>query len=218
MIPPFRKEIITQNFGANVTNTYANGGLLGHPGVDLYPVFSTIRPKDVFIPVDGYCYSVLNKDNPDLNKYRAVCIIYEDETGLNELILGHLREINIEVGEVIKGELAGQMGNTGEVYAGGRLVSAEEKKTNPDIGAHLHLQKRPLIKDKEIIPSTTVRYLLTSNGYYRDQDGFYYRAKFPDNGYNGCVDPLPDIKQPTPQEQVSILIKVARFLLKLLNK
>ena len=204
LISPY---IINQGFGETFNEYYKLKGLLGHSGIDLFS-----KNKTVFSAHDGVVYSTLNKNNPDPMKYRAVYTIVNDGIDYYELVYGHLDTIYVNEGERIPtGVAIGKMGNTGTVYSGGRLITKEEKLAGSTAGAHLHFQKRKLVRTQKDLRGH--QYLIGSNGIiYRDKDSYCYLVPDFENGYNGCSDPKEDFYTPTLLEKIKIVWGVLRYL------
>jgi len=192
---PFPDYQITQGFGANANPLYAGQGLRGHTSVDYYGAWGT--------PIQScaersYCYSVLNKDNPDPTKYRSVYMIVELEGNrVDEISYGHANQILAEVGKFYDaGDTIMTMGNTGDVFAGGRKVTKEERLNGSKEGTHLHgPQVRACIKVTKT--KSGKQYLQDAKGKFK-KDGFYFEIIDYQNGYNGCV--APDFINKTVQE------------------
>lgn len=184
--PPF---ILGQRFGENADDAYHNAGLLGHPAID----YGGNQDYGKAIPnsIGGAVVSaLLSKDNPNLDAYRAVNTIYEDTDGCYEIQYGHLRDINVVVGEVLPlGKAVGTLGNTGQVYGGFpfHLISDGEKQAGSHAGAHVHFQVRQIKKVAED-DSTYAHYLNDGHGRLKLNGHSYAIPNF-DNGYSGCVDP-----------------------------
>jgi len=187
LTPPFPLNTISQGFGLNGTPMYKTQGLYGHTGIDFVPP----QPWGRAIPAvaDSYCYSLINKDNPDLSKYRAVYTIVDDGDFSYEISYGHCDEILATPKKHYKEkEILATVGNTGDVFVGGFAVTDRAHPSHP--GAHLHFQVRKLVK----IPKASSgfkSYLLRDANGVLERDGCYYQVHDYNNGYNGCVDPMP---------------------------
>src|SRR3990167_5945480 len=145
---PFSKR--TQPFNANANPLYSGKGLKGHTAEDWDLGWD--KPVKVLSP-KAYCYSVMNKDNADPMKYRAVFTLVQGYNGLSdwaEISYGHANKILAVPGETYyEGETLMTVGNAGTVYAGGRLVTKEEKLAGSRAGHHLHgPQVRPVRRVK----------------------------------------------------------------------
>ena len=187
---PVNPYLITQRFGDNASPTYKAAGFNGHTGEDLGGYYG----QSIFAACDGEVYSIINKDNPDLGKYRCVFTIIQDEQGkYYELSYGHLSNIKVNKGDVIKtGDYIADMGNTGEVYANGRLVTLEEKKAGSKAGVHLHLQLRPLKLIEQMDGYTLYDYALYNGLECPKREGKYLAYALPyNNGEAACIDPMP---------------------------
>lgn len=183
---PFAKSTITQYFGDNATPLYATEGLTGHSGEDYGVPWGTPVPCAAD---NSYCYSTINKDNPDLSKYRTPCFIVEDSTGVYEIIYGHASDILAVPGKTYNiGDIVSRVGNTGEVYMGQHEVTSAEKLSPGHPGAHLHFQVRLLTKVKKM--SSGKQYVVDGNGILR-KEGWFYEVVNYNNGLNGCINPEP---------------------------
>jgi murein DD-endopeptidase MepM/ murein hydrolase activator NlpD len=178
---------ISQPFGANAVDYYASTGLKGHPGTD----FAAPWGAKVYNSVDCYCYATLSKNNPNPAFYRAVCTIVEDETGCYEVIYGHMNEIYAEAGKSYPVSVSlGTVGNTGQCYTGGLLVSNEEKLAGSHRGAHCHFQVRPLIKSKMGVRGDEQLHWLNDGNGILEVNGWNFFVLGYNNGFNGCIDPM----------------------------
>lgn len=187
LTPPFPLDTISQGFGLNATPAYKTQGLMGHTGIDFVPPQPFGRAINA--SADSYCYSVLNKDEPDLSRYRAVYTIVDDHDFSYEISYGHCDEIVAKPKKNYKEkETLATVGNTGSVYVGGMAVTNRAAPGHP--GAHLHYQVRLLKK----IPKNTVgtkTFLIRDANGILERDGCYYQVVDYNNGYNGCIDPMP---------------------------
>jgi murein DD-endopeptidase MepM/ murein hydrolase activator NlpD len=150
---------LSQGFGKNYNSFYAENGLIGHTSDDW------VAPYDTPIPslCDGEVTWTTNIDDPDPSKYRSVFI----RNGNYEISYGHLNEVNVNMGQKVKsGDILGTIGNTGDVYSGGRKVTKEEREQGSKAGTHLH---GPQIREIE--------------------DWATYKVKNYDNGFKGCLNP-----------------------------
>lgn len=210
----FPDSKITQGFSENANTLYKSQGLVGHTTLDYGIPYGT--------PIaswanDAYCYSVLNRDNPDLSKYRGVFTLVETDAGVYEVSYGHASKIHAEVGKTYNvGDTLMECGNTGPVYVGGVEVSTTAKLKGSKAGAHLHgPQIRPVKKVKKTSKGKT--YLLDGFGIFK-KDGFYYEVIDFNNGTNGCVSPAKLFAEKTMQEylnltqQISLLTKVVGIM------
>ena len=130
----------------------------------------------------------MNKDNPDPMRYRAVFTLIETKTGVYEVSYGHCNQILAEVGKTYKaGDILYTAGNFGTVYAGGGLVTKEQKLAGSHAGTHLHCpQVRPV--KKVLNRDSKKTYLYDGHGLLK-KDGFYFEVIDYENGYNGCINP-----------------------------
>ena len=200
---PFPLSKIGQKFGQNAVDIYANSGWKGHTAVDFEIPWGTQLPAFA----DGIVYSVINKENPDPMRYRAVFQLVQDGNNWYEVSYGHMNDIYVLPGQYVKtGTILGTTGNTGDVWSGNRYIIKEEKLAGSKAGAHLHgPQVRPVWRKKNIEGIT----LNTGYGVYRDAEGYCFQVKDPNNFYAGCVDPMPFLtNQPTelsPSDKVAVL-------------
>lgn len=182
---PYPVSSITQRFGENGSVFYKEHGLLGHPGID----FKTLFDDLILFCADAPVYKIINKDNPDLTKYRAVFQLKDDGEFTYEIQYAHCNKITCTHGNVLTGDTVGTQGNTGYVAVGGKEVVGDAKKRGE--GFHLHYQIRECKKTKIY---NQANYYLSSEGNesvaYKDAEGNYYSIPNYTNGYNGCVDPF----------------------------
>lgn len=209
---PFPKGQITQPFGANANGSYAAAGLRGHTTFDWQALHGAIG----YACADGLIYSVTNKDNPDPDRYRAVFQLVEEGDIAYEISYGHCDKILVNPNtSVLAGTQIYTVGNTGEVYSGGRRVTREERLAGSLAGTHAHCpQVRPCRRVTTTRPDK--QYLYDGFGLlYRG--GFYYEVIDYDNGFNGCVDPEPFFNGFLAKDapQVRSLYKKAIILLQL---
>ena len=164
--PYIETYAVSQGFGQNYNTYYKEAGLLGHPAIDVH----ANHGSDIIAVADSLCVGVLNKDNKDLMRYRAVLTLWEDSGVWYEVSYGHLGEIFAKKGQKLKvGDLIGTQSNTGNVSSKGRKITLKEKMTGSTLGSHLHFQM------KLVRPTTKGKYVVVN----------------PKNGFNGCVDPAP---------------------------
>src|ERR1044072_5512376 len=145
LAPVLGSYSISQKFGGNANTYYAQHGLKGHPALDLYKGYNAY----IVASHDCYIYDILNKNNPDLSRYRAVKTLFQDEGQWYELVYGHCNNIYTNIGDtVVAGSLLASMGNTGDVYSQGLPVSQSPAvRLNPPYpGTHLHWQLRPTVR------------------------------------------------------------------------
>lgn len=183
------KPTVTQGFSKNLNTYYAEGGLLGHTGVDMWREHGT----EILCGVGGYVYQTLNQGNPDPMRYRGVYTIVEEDGVAYEVSYGHLGEIFVNVGDTIKvGDKIGTQSNTGDVASWGNKVTKAMKLAGSTAGSHLHFQVRLLKKvDKK-----------EKGKNYLNQkiNGSYYEIPLYKNGFNGCIDPSQFIQEQTAYE------------------
>lgn len=201
--------VTTQGFGQNANTYYKEGGLLGHTALDMFQKHEAL----IYSTCNGYCFSVLNKDNPDPMYYRcAYILVDEPENGLAyEVSYGHLNNIIVEVGEVKLGAVIGTQGNTGDVASGGIKVTREMKQANSGAGSHLHFQVRLLKKVPKIEKGKY--YIKDAKGNYFKKDDMYFEIPEYKNGYNGCIDPsqFMNNKEVPSAEKVKIITQTLRY-------
>lgn len=184
---PYLKGTITQRFNENANPLYAGDGLKGHTAYDWGVSWGTPVPN---CAENAFCYSILNKNNPDPMKYRSVYTLVEDGDIVYELSYGHFSTITAVVGKTYQpGEVLGLVGNTGDVYSGSHYVTKAEKLAGSKAGAHLHgPQVRPCKKVQKKVKGK--HYLSDAKGTYK-KDGYYYEVIDYGNGFNGCVSLAP---------------------------
>ncbi len=182
---------LVQSFGGNATPTYHNNGLIGHTGIDVQSSYNDIIKNSVVECNKQTIYSILNKDNPDLMKYRAVFQIVEADNGVFEISYGHCNNITCQLGQSNTDEVLATEGNTGEVYSGTHEVTNLEKLGGSTAGFHVHFQVRRLRK----VQNTTIHSLTTDGIHDYVEDGWHFDVPNYDNGYNGCIDGMQFIGQ-----------------------
>lgn len=172
---------IAQLFGGNEVSVYHDGGLLGHPGIDIHCGYGTY----ILAPFDMYVYSVIGTDSPLLGPqgYTQIGAIVETPLETFEFIIGHC-DPTVQVGYVKKGDKIGMEANHGPVWDGSTLITLAMQQAGSKLGAHRHYQKRPVIK----VLKTGWGTYLNAYGYYKDPQGYYYQVYDPSNGFNGCTD------------------------------
>lgn len=181
---PFKKWFITQPFAQNFNTYYAESGYKGHTGMDIV----AMGDKTIYASCDGYIYSHINKDNPDLMRYRAVYQLVEDNGMFYEMSYGHADKILVEPGTYVKrGDPLMTQGNTGDVATGGVKVTLDmKKKALPNMpGEHLHWQVREVLPVDKIEKGK--KYLTDAKGTFK-KDGKYFEVLNYNNGYAGCID------------------------------
>lgn len=114
LLPPLKNIDITQPFGANYVNFYAQLGLIGHNGIDYRaaigtPLFAAHSGEVVVSGVDGdggKCIEIITTNNGEGYK----------------TIYYHLSGMVVQVGQkVVSGQLIGYTGNTGKYTTGPHL-------------------------------------------------------------------------------------------------
>lgn len=188
---PFTKTFtITQGFAQNKNTYYAEDGLVGHTGLDIYK----FHKAPVHAVHDAYCYLVTPSDDP--MKYTAVYTIVEDSGLFYEVSYGHLDSIFATVGNIKRGQVVGLQGNKGDVASGGVKITREMKEFGSSLGTHLHFQVR-LIK-KVTAKDKTKKYIFGGNKI----NGAYYEIVDYTNGTKGCIDPEPFLCGNYPEDKV----------------
>jgi hypothetical protein len=183
--------VISQGFGGNANTLYKTDGLVGHPGIDIVSHYNDPIREAVIGFNKKWIYKILNKDNPDLTRYRAVCELIEADDGIFELTYGHCNSIDCPFGHVSAGTVIATEGNTGDVFVGGVAVTKEERDNGSKAGTHIHFQLRAVVKTRDY---NYGELLMGHDGnVYRDENDYYYAHKYPFNGFRSCVDPLPYI-------------------------
>lgn len=171
------KPIITQGFSLNANTYYAEDKLLGHTGIDMW------RPhgSEILCGVEGLVFSVVNRDNPDLMRYRCVYMLVEVDGIAYEVSYGHLGEIYVQEGDIVKvGDRIGTQSNTGDVASGGVKVTKEMKALGSGAGSHLHYQVRLL---KKVAKKETGKQYL-----FKKLNGSFYEIPNWKNGFKGCIN------------------------------
>ena len=187
---PAPLSAISQGFAENANVSYARDGLVGHSAIDWAvpygdPIYNLAE--------NAYCYSVMNRENPDLMRYRAVFTLVNADNGVSdwaEVSYGHLDQITATVGTTYyPGDVLGTCGNTGTVFSGKNEVTAAQKKAGSKAGAHLHgPQVRPVLRVTKRNPKR--QYLSDGFGLLK-KDGYYFEIVNYENGTNGCINPKP---------------------------
>lgn len=176
---------IGQMFGGNATETYKNGGLLGHTGIDSSCGYGS--PIKSYFDTE-YVYKVLTKENPanDGSGFTGVFTIVDNGVEVFEFLYGHCDPL-VTVGQILtKGQAIGTEANNGEVYSNGVRITLEMQRNGDKRGTHRHDQKRILKKVKVV--DEKKRYLTDNSGAYLILNGYYYEIPYFNNGYNGCVN------------------------------
>jgi hypothetical protein len=171
-----------QGFGGNAVSVYSDGGLRGHPGIDIGCGYGT----PILSPVTMRTYNVIKKTDQFLGPqgYTQVAGIVETPLETFEFLIGHC---DPRVGNDIlvkEGDLIATEANHGPVWYGSLSITLEMQQAGDKRGSHRHYQKRPLLKG----PKASGTWLNTDDGPYRDEQGNYYLVYEFNNGYNGCVD------------------------------
>lgn len=187
---PYKKiPTVTQRFSDNKNTYYAEAGLLGHGAWDMWQPHGS----EILCGIDGYVFSIINQDNPDLMKYRAVFTLVEQDGIAYEISYGHLGDIYVKTGDSVKvGDKLGLQSNTGNVATNGVKVTKEMKALGSGAGSHLHFQVRLLKKVAK--KEEGKKYL------FEKVNGSYYEIPLYKNGFKGCVDPSPFMQDKTAYE------------------
>jgi murein DD-endopeptidase MepM/ murein hydrolase activator NlpD len=183
-----------------------------HSGTD----FAYGYKKSRYAVADGYIYKVSYRDNPNVQRGRAIYQICDTPLGVVELCYYHCQDILLSEGDtVVAGQPIFTEGNTGEYcFVGGVQVKPEDKPSGK--GSHLHFAARWVERKKNI--EKDAHYLNNSNGTrYKDADGYYYRITL-NNNTNGCFDSVPFMYVPTRKQWIMIYSKVVGWFAQLLKK
>lgn len=199
MFDDYPNGSVTQWYGEN-PEIYRLWGMKAHNGIDIVAPWGTpLYAIEAGVIVD-------HKDDPKgfgkhirLRSKQAVNGLYREWT------YGHLSEISVEPGQVVKeGQMVGKMGNTGFVISG----ATPFWEYNPYAGVHTHFQLRLLR------PSKT--------GWRYPYDTLKVDVENYDNGYKGAVDPMtilgslrPGDKRPKMLTLLSLLNQTVTLLQKL---
>ena len=175
------RVMVSQQFGANpekysqFKDDYGNP-LKGHNGVDFTLGYDA--RKMYGSNINTICngrVSILIWDNPMSTKGNGVYVDSDIETGSDgkqrfyRVVYWHAMDIDVRVGQSVKmGDYICDMGNSGWVFP-------QPTITNPYGGTHLHLGFYPYIYDNNV-----------------------WKKEFPNNGFDGAVDPLPFIGNINP--------------------
>lgn len=202
---PLADWLTSQYFGGNANPLYTTSGLKGHPAIDGITLQGNPYGQPVTAAVRSLVYKVVNRDNPDLSRYRAVCTLHQDGDVFVELQYGHMKDIYVEPGNtVLPLQVLGTCGNTGDVFKNGVAVSTADKLLGSRDGAHVHFQKRRCKRVQGITPGK--EYLAShwdARQPHRDAEGFYYEYLDSGNGYAACSDPLPEMVRPTTADRIA---------------
>jgi hypothetical protein len=85
---PLKHYVITQGFGGNDNASYAKGGLLGHPALDLVTTYNDV----IRLAAEGSVYKTINFNNPSRgayapdNRFFSVCERSKDWLGATGLL------------------------------------------------------------------------------------------------------------------------------------
>jgi len=170
-------------------------GYEGHNGIDIV----THENDEIICGCDGIVLKVdvgetsfgkgvwvLSKPYFEDNKERAVLIVYF-----------HLKTIYVNTGqEITKGKVIGLEGNTGFVISGSTPYWGDAPAGK---GVHLHFGVYPLVRAEN-----------KDRAYIIDEQRF--AKEYPENGYNGAVNPLPYLRGVEIVEALSIIEKARRII------
>jgi murein DD-endopeptidase MepM/ murein hydrolase activator NlpD len=182
--------LVTQFFGENPT-LYARFGLLAHNGID----FVQPHGSPMYAIEEAYVVDVKNDPNGFGMHVRLISRKADEKGELNEWTYGHCSKVHVNIMDKVKaGDLIADMGNTGFV------VSSSDAggfwKINPFAGTHLHLGLRKVIRD--------------SKGWSYNGTAFKISVLNYQNGYRGCIDPLPVLRKlvepPVASEDLNITL------------
>lgn len=178
-----------QGFGVNLTPAYKAAGFLGHMGEDFGGDSDWGKP--IVCAVETTVSTILSQNNPNLEAYRAVNTIHEDPDGTcYEIQYGHFSTTPVKIGDKLEvGDVVAYIGNTGDVYHNGQLVSDAQKQAGSHAGAHLHLQVRAIGKEAATGQLQPHRAYLNDGSGILTLNGFHYYQLYPFNGYASCLDP-----------------------------
>lgn len=115
---PVRSCYITQKFGLNFNNFYAQLGLKGHNGQDY-----RANNEDFNWPIVGDFGTVLEaSDSPTYGKKMVVMFKDKDSGRFYKVYFGHLKDFCVKEGSIVKpGQLLGHTDNSGIYTTGPHL-------------------------------------------------------------------------------------------------
>jgi len=164
---------ITQYFGENPQDYLPR--YQGHPGIDIIAPYGTL----IYPP----CESIVVEAREEPINGLIVRLLSEEKFGAfhYEFDFGHCSKLLVKKGQYMNTFVPiAEMGNTGEVRAGGRLVTDSERNIPPYPGTHAHFG---WIKRIE----ASSGWELTDWGLGLPTSAIY---NF-DNGYQGRENPMP---------------------------
>lgn len=216
---PVKPHTRTQGVFQNFNSSYGNQGLIGHTGTDIVAAWDS----PIYSATKGYVYKVINRDNSDLSQFRAVFVLVPvggDE--YVEVCYGHLEKINVKEGDnLVVGDFIGTMGNTGEVYTNGKLVTTEQKLAGNRAGTHLHFQTRNVRQTRIGGLGQYISDPLNASQPYTDIHGNMYWTYNFNNGINGCYDHQNDwvgkYAKDVYDSYIEQMVLVVKSLLRILN-
>lgn len=166
LVPPLKYMSINQRFGKNATNVYAQAGMKGHGGIDLYATHGT----PIYASHDGWAQYQVGSD-----RGHGVVVISDQEyehdygTSLIKTVYWHLVDFTRE--PQYKSPIADKTGFV-KVKTGDVIGYADN--TGTSTGDHLHFELKPVQGTFGLWNN-----ILQSNGYYGAIDPEPYLPKFP---------------------------------------
>lgn len=186
---PVKPWKVTQGFGENANKSYAGYGLKGHTAIDAVAFYDAKIYPAVIAPV----YSEINFDNSNTDNYRAVYQIVDIVDFSYEISYGHCNK-RLH-GNGLNGEPLCTMGNTGQVFTGGKQVTKDEKNMLSRPGTHIHFQLRKLLRTTDVTrydnQGRDREFIRIKDGSRYVRNGFCYEVLGFYDGYRGCIDPAP---------------------------
>jgi murein DD-endopeptidase MepM/ murein hydrolase activator NlpD len=173
-IKPARNGIIlmTQPFGANDVNYYSQWGLKGHNGIDYSTKHMDKGEAWVLASMDGYVISDKTIQSDSKGRFvttMSKAVLINGREAKVECCYFHLKEAKVSVTDPL-----GFSFFTNKVtrfIRAGTLIGISDNTGKYTTGAHLHFHTR----------------------IYWKQDNGYYTPDY-NNGYDGCIDPMPFFK------------------------
>lgn len=136
-----KTNLITQTFGQNFNNFYAQLGMKGHNGIDFFAVSG--EPVYYGCTTPGEVVAVYNDD--PVNEGIGVDIRSVGSEGIFQHRYWHLKEVKCKLGAIKMGDIIGLADNTGRYTT----------------GTHLHRDLKPMIlKDGNFVNKEQ------NNGYF----------------------------------------------------
>lgn len=161
--------LLTQGFGENLNNFYAEWGLKGHNGLDFSVAHIDNGEAWITAAMDGYVIS--DKTIQSDSKGRFVTTLSEPvlvngKEAKVECCYFHLKEAKVSVTDPLG--FTYFWSKNSKMVKAGTLIGISDNTGKYTTGAHLHFHTRIYWKQ--------------SNGYYTPDY---------DSGYDGCIDPMP---------------------------